>query len=64
MYFLGAYLRDFSDISSDPGQFWGGFVVGNGIWWIVPLILIYQSGHIIAASLQHSTEERRVKKTQ
>jgi hypothetical protein len=44
MYWMGAYLRNFSDISSDPTAFWGTFVGGNGVWFVIPLLLILISG--------------------
>ena len=48
MYFLGAYLRNWSDIDATPSAFWGGFVVANGVWWLIPLLLII--GGVVAVS--------------
>lgn len=45
MYFMGAYLRNWKDIVPTNVGFWGAFVATNGIWWIIPLVLIIRAAY-------------------
>ena len=51
LYFLTAWLEDFSSISSDPVSFWGLFVGLNSLWIIIPALLGLQSCCVIYRAL-------------
>lgn len=64
LYYATCFLEDFIHHRPEPLYFWGYFVVLNGIWIVVPaLVLSYSAYHSSAAvqRLQTYTEKSKAK---
>jgi len=52
IYFVSAGMKGFESISPEPSQFWGLFFGLNGLWVLIPALLLLQSLGVIGRALR------------